>query len=222
MNRDKLRKDFERENDAEPIGKAYEWSHDAPVGSLAYVEHLEDMVMELTPTRVIVIAAMDVNKGIGLDNDLPWHLPNDMKFFKERTRGSTVVMGRKNWESIPAKFRPLPGRKNIVISMNSEYEVPNGVDVFDWNHFRYSVLPTLKGDVYIIGGAQIYEAALEAGVVDEMLLTHVDAIVKADIHFPTKHTLGFTRKEKILTQSPDEKHKYGFETFRYVKSDYEI
>ncbi|NNK80675.1 MAG: hypothetical protein HKO93_04180 [Flavobacteriales bacterium] len=66
--------------------------------------------------EVIIIVAATRNRVIGKDNDLPWHLPVDMKFFKETTKGFPVIMGRKNFESIPHKFRPLPGRKNIVVT----------------------------------------------------------------------------------------------------------
>src|SRR5690554_7624901 len=75
--------------------------------------------------KCALIVAMGKHREIGKDNDLLWKLPRDMKFFKETTLGHTVVMGRKNWESIPEKFRPLPNRKNIVVSRNPDY-IPEG------------------------------------------------------------------------------------------------
>jgi len=75
---------------------------------------------------VSIMVAATTSMVIGKDNDLPWHLPSDMKYFKEVTRGKTVIMGRKCWESIPAKFRPLPNRTNVVITRNKDY-VAEGV-----------------------------------------------------------------------------------------------
>ncbi len=67
-------------------------------------------------TKVSLIVAMDRNRGIGRDNDLMWHLPNDMRFFKETTENQIVVMGRKNYDSIPEKYRPLPNRENVILT----------------------------------------------------------------------------------------------------------
>ena len=71
-----------------------------------------------------LIAAVARNRVIGKDNQLLWHLPGDMRHFRETTRGKPVIMGRKTWESLPEKFRPLPGRQNIVVSRNPAYAAP--------------------------------------------------------------------------------------------------
>ena len=76
---------------------------------------------------IIIIVAYDLNRLIGADNTLIWHIPDDLKRFKELTMGNICVMGRNTWESIPEKFRPLAGRKNIVVTSNANYEVPEGV-----------------------------------------------------------------------------------------------
>ena len=68
-----------------------------------------------------IIVAVAGNRAIGKDNQLLWHLPEDMRYFRETTRGKPVIMGRKTWESLPEKFRPLPGRRNIVVSRNPDY-----------------------------------------------------------------------------------------------------
>ena len=75
--------------------------------------------------KVSLIVAMDLERGIGRDNDLMWHLPNDMKFFKETTQEQIVVMGRKNYDSIPEKFRPLPKRENVILTRNTDFEAPD-------------------------------------------------------------------------------------------------
>ncbi|HRH74238.1 MAG TPA: dihydrofolate reductase, partial [Zoogloea sp.] len=76
-----------------------------------------------------LIAACGRGRVIGIDNRLPWHLPEDMKFFRETTRGKPVIMGRKTWESLPDAFRPLPGRLNIVVSRNAGFQAAGGTVV---------------------------------------------------------------------------------------------
>ena len=73
---------------------------------------------------VSAIAALAANRVIGKDKDLPWHLPDDMKFFMQTTSGHHVIMGRRNYESLPAKYKPLPNRTNIVLTRQSDYEAP--------------------------------------------------------------------------------------------------
>ena len=80
--------------------------------------------------KVSLIVAVDAESGIGKDNDLMWHLPEDMKFFKDKTSGQIVVMGRKNYESIPKRFRPLPNRDNVVLTKNKDFEA-EGCKVFN-------------------------------------------------------------------------------------------
>ncbi len=129
---------------------------------------------------VSLIAAVARNRAIGKDNQLLWHLPEDMKHFRETTRGKPVIMGRKTWESLPESFRPLPGRKNIVVSRNPAYEAP-GANVAA----SLEAALALVGDapeVFVIGGEQIYRAALE--FCDRLYLTEVDISPEADAFFP--------------------------------------
>lgn len=130
--------------------------------------------------KVILVAGVAKNGCIGKDGHLPWHLPEDMKHFKELTMGKTVVMGRKTWESLPEKFRPLPDRKNIVITRQEDYSVPEGVvvssdlgDILDL-HF--------DEDICVIGGAEIYKLALPRAT--DLELTEVDQEVEGDVFFP--------------------------------------
>ena len=78
-------------------------------------------------SNISIIVAASTNLVIGNGNELPWHLPTDLKYFKEMTKGKTVIMGRKCWESIPEKYRPLPGRKNIVITRNHNYKAVGAI-----------------------------------------------------------------------------------------------
>ena len=167
--------------------------------------------------KVGLIVAMDSKNGIGKNNDLMWHLPNDMKFFKETTTGHIVEMGRKNFESIPEKFRPLPNRENVVLTRNVDYTA-EGVKVF---HSLREVITFYENEdnrtVFIIGGGEIYKEALRIDCVDEMYVTHVDKSFDADTFFPeiinTKWSI-----ETIQTQLADEKHEAGFSIKKYTKN----
>ena len=127
-----------------------------------------------------LIAACARGGVIGVENRLPWHLPEDMKFFRETTRGKPVIMGRKTWESLPAAFRPLPGRLNIVVSRNPGFEAPGASVV--------ASLPealAAAGDAeiaFVIGGAELYRQALP--LADRLVLTEIDQPYEGDAFFP--------------------------------------
>jgi dihydrofolate reductase len=126
-----------------------------------------------------LIAAVARNGVIGLDNRLPWHLPADLRHFKMLTTGRTVIMGRKTWESLPDKFRPLPGRQNIVVTRNAGYAAEGAVVVSSLP----AALAAAKGDeAFVIGGAELYQAALP--LADRLQLTEIDADFDGDTHFP--------------------------------------
>jgi dihydrofolate reductase len=122
-----------------------------------------------TPTRLHLIFARAANGVIGKDNALPWHLPEDMAHFKRTTLGCPVIMGRKTWDSLPARFRPLPGRLNIVVSRDAQWQADGAARA---GSLEESVALCPPGaDAWVIGGAQIYAAALhlaESAVVTEI------------------------------------------------------
>jgi dihydrofolate reductase len=121
------------------------------------------------------------NLVIGKGNDLPWHLPEDLKHFKELTLGKTVVMGRKTYESIVARLnKPLPGRKNVVITRQENYKVPEGVLVFKSLEDAFQELSA--NDICVIGGAEIFKLALPFAKVLE--ITHVHGNYEGDAFFP--------------------------------------
>ena len=125
---------------------------------------------------VKIIAAIGRNRELGADNALLWSLPGDMKFFRETTRGAAVIMGRLTFESIG---RPLPKRRNIVITSNPGYR-PEGVEVCA---SLEDALSLAGGDAFIIGGARVYADAL--GLADELILTEIDnSYPGADVFFP--------------------------------------
>ncbi len=168
--------------------------------------------------KVALIVAMDQERGIGKNNDLMWHLAADMKFFKETTSGQIVVMGRKNYDSIPERFRPLPNRENVVITRNTDFKAENCLvfhsieDVFA--HYQDENERT----VFIIGGGEIYNLALATNRVDEMYITHVAATYHADTFFPI---FDVTKWEQtvVLSHLKDEKNEADFEVKKYVRRD---
>ncbi len=122
---------------------------------------------------IALIAAISENNCIGKSGTLPWYIPEDLKRFKNITTGHTVVMGRKTWESIPEKFRPLPNRKNIVITRNTDYPVPEGVILY---HSVEEVLKHEEGDIMVIGGAEIYAQSI--GHADMLYITHIRTVIE--------------------------------------------
>jgi len=163
---------------------------------------------------VKLIVAKGANDVIGKDNDLIWHLPADMRFFKETTIGHIVIMGRKNWESIPQKFRPLPQRINAVISRNNFLD--NGCTTFESieNAIDFYKKTELTKDIFIIGGGQIYRHTIENNLVDEMLVTQVEKDFEGDTWFP-KIDENKWEKELVLEHQKDEKNLFDFSVWRY-------
>jgi dihydrofolate reductase len=125
----------------------------------------------------LVVAYAEGNRVIGRDGGLPWHLPSDMRHFRELTTGGTVVMGRKTWASIPEKFRPLPGRRNIVLS-HARPELP-GADVFA---SLPAALAAAEDECFVIGGGTTYAEALPRA--SRVYATEVEGAVDGDTFFP--------------------------------------
>nr|WP_027963330.1 dihydrofolate reductase [Halalkalibacillus halophilus] len=123
-----------------------------------------------------LIVAMDEKRVIGFENKMPWHLPNDLKYFKRQTEGSTVIMGRKTFESIG---KPLPNRQNVIMTRNKNYE-QNGCKVIhkweDIDHLRN------EEESFIIGGAELFKHAID--IVDRMYITIIHNTFDGDTYFP--------------------------------------
>ena len=166
--------------------------------------------------KVSLIVAVDAESGIGKDNDLMWHLPEDMKFFKDKTSGQIVVMGRKNYESIPKRFRPLPNRDNVVLTKNKDFEA-EGCKVFNsLNECLIDYENEEERTVFIIGGGEIYRLALEEGVVDEMFITHINKAYGADTFFP-QFDASKWEVSNLFEQPIDERHDASFTVKQYLK-----
>ncbi|QQR54843.1 dihydrofolate reductase [Candidatus Peregrinibacteria bacterium] len=137
-----------------------------------------------------IISALDKNRGIGKNNSLPWHLPADLKHFKETTIGGTVIMGRKTWESIPEKYRPFKERLNIVIS-RGELVLPEGVllahsldEALELAEAHVQKEDGHKRKAFIIGGATLYTEAIQHSACEELLLTELEGSFDCDAFFP--------------------------------------
>lgn len=130
---------------------------------------------------ISIIAAVAKNNCIGKANDLPWYIPEDLKRFKELTTGKTVLMGSKTYESIVKRLgKPLPNRKNIVVSSDPNYKVAEGVLLY--NSLDKAIETHKNEDLFIIGGASIYQQTI--GKTDKLYITHVDKNVDGDAFFP--------------------------------------
>lgn len=144
--------------------------------------------------KLSLIAAVARNGAIGKDNALLWRLPEDLKFFKRTTLGCPVIMGRKTWDSIG---RPLPGRRNIVITRNTAWQA-EGAEVF---HDLASALAATADlpKVFVIGGGELYAQALP--LADELVLTEVDADFEGDTFFPDWDHRAFTEVSRESHQA---------------------
>ena len=131
-------------------------------------------------SEIVIIAAVAKNRVIGRDNQLIWNIPEDMAHFKALTAGHTVIMGRKTWESLPPRFRTLPGRRNIVISRQAGYAAP-GAELAESLENALKLTST-AATVFIIGGEQIYTQAM--AVADRLEITEVDLEPEGDAWFP--------------------------------------
>lgn len=127
---------------------------------------------------VSLIWAEAADRVIGRDGTIPWRLPEEQQMFKRLTMGATVVMGRGTWESLPASVRPLPGRRNIVVSRQPSYDAP-GAEVMSSIE---DALDDSAGDVWVIGGAAVYEEAMARA--DQVVRTRVHLDVDGETRAP--------------------------------------
>ncbi|PLX29085.1 hypothetical protein C0581_00060 [Candidatus Parcubacteria bacterium] len=154
-----------------------------------------------------LIAAIAENNCIGKDNKLPWHIPEDLEHFKQLTLGNTVVMGQTTYESIIGYLgKPLPGRKNVVLTRDKDFTAPDDVRIF------YSIdeaFEELKDEhVFVSGGASIYAQTIDK--VDTLYITHVHQTVDGDTFFPEIDM-------NIWKEAEREDHK-AFSFVKYIKS----
>lgn len=180
--------------------------------------HALSFIKKIKIMEVILIIAVAENGVIGVNGDLPWHLPDDMKHFRDTTTGHVVVMGRKNWESIPEKYRPLSNRMNIVMTRNIDY-IAEGADIAESLESAIAMAKSYgKEKVFIIGGAEIYKLALEANVVDSAIVTEVfTSNIEGNTRFHIwEYMTGWDEMNREIHLA-DDKHKYTFDIVVYKK-----
>jgi dihydrofolate reductase len=165
--------------------------------------------------KISMVAAVAANGVIGRDNDLPWHLPDDMKFFMTTTRGHFVILGRKNYESLPPKYRPLPNRTNVVVTRQPNYDAPNCIVLNSVETALQYAYKNQEQEAMVIGGSEIYKACLPYA--DRLYITEIDANIEGDVHFPA-----FDREEwnEVSRQHhpADERHAYAFDFVIYERA----
>ena len=157
---------------------------------------------------ISLIAALTKNRVIGKNNDLPWHLPDDMKYFMQTTKGHHVIMGRKNYESIPEKFRPLPNRTNIVVTRQKNFSAPNCIVVNSIEEGLQIAKANQEKETFIIGGAEIYNQGFSQA--NKLYLTEIQTSLEGDTYFPEFNKNQW--KEISRTHHlADERHKFAFD-----------
>lgn len=141
-----------------------------------------------------LVWAQAANGVIGVDGGLPWHLPEDLARFRALTTGATVVMGRATWESLPPAVRPLPGRRNVVLTRRPGWSAPGAVVAASLDA-AFEVAPA--GPVWVIGGASVYREALPRA--DRVVVTELDAAYDGDVRAPDLDS-----RWRVADRDPDE------------------
>jgi dihydrofolate reductase len=156
-----------------------------------------------------LVVAVDNNNVIGKDNKLIWHLPADLKMFKELTMGAPIVMGRKTFESIG---KPLPGRTTVIITRNPEYKVEGCIVALSLKEGLSMVGKEPK--VYVIGGGEIFKEAMP--LADKLYLTRIHHSFEGDVYFP-EVDMNQWEEESRQDFEPDEKNAFSYSFFCYRK-----
>ena len=165
--------------------------------------------------KISLIAAHAQNHVIGKNNDLPWQLPDDMKYFMQTTRGHHCVMGRKNYDSIPDKFKPLPNRTNIVVTRQQGFHAPGCITVHTIDQGLALAQGNGEAEVFVIGGAEIYQATLPQA--DLLYLTEIHAVIEGDTYFPSSDKADWSEKSRIH-HAADARHAYSFDFVVYERN----
>jgi dihydrofolate reductase len=158
-------------------------------------------MIQLTPRpRLALIAALDRHRAIGRNGDLLWREKQDQQHFRVQTMGCPVIMGRKTWDSLPARFRPLPGRRNVVVSGNTVWKAEGA----ERAESLQAALALVAGapKVFVIGGGQLYAQALPFA--DELVLTEIDtAFERADTFFPAfdRHAFRMASRDEHVAEN---------------------
>ena len=163
-----------------------------------------------------MIVAVSQNQVIWKNNKLAWNLPDDMSYFSNMTQGHSVIMGRKNWESIPKKYRPLPNRKNIVVTRNNNFRGKGAVVVNSIEKAIEESRVSEDEEIFIIGGGEIYKLGFD--YVDKVYITEIYANINGNTYFPKWNKSNWLEISRI-SHPKDEKHEFDFDYVIYKKSE---
>jgi dihydrofolate reductase len=161
-----------------------------------------------------LIAALSKNGVIGRNNDLPWKLPDDMKYFRETTKGHAVIMGRKNYESVPEKFKPLPYRVNIILTHQKDFVAPGCRVVNSIEDAVKAGEASDTGEIFDIGGAEVFRLGLP--LAKRMYLTEINAEVHGDVYFPEFDRTEWKELSRVAHPT-DERHAFAFDFVVYER-----
>jgi dihydrofolate reductase len=163
---------------------------------------------------VSLIAALAENRVIGKNNDLPWRLPDDMKFFMQTTKGHVVIMGRKNYDSLPPAYKPLSNRTNIVVTRQQQFQAPGCIVVHAIDEAFDIAREKNEAEVFVIGGAEIYRMSLPAA--HRLYLTEIRATVEGDTFFP-EFSRDQWKETSRVHHVADERHRFAFDFVVYER-----
>ena len=168
----------------------------------------------MTTTRINLILARAANGVIGANGTIPWHLPEDMAHFKQQTAGAPVIMGRKTWDSLPPRFRPLPGRQNIVVTRQAGWRAEGAQPVGSLRDALSLCEQLNSPDVWVIGGAQIYAEA--EPLAQRAVVTEIAREYEGDAHAPVLDSTAWRETQRESHVSAKEGLGYSFVTYERI------
>lgn len=164
--------------------------------------------------EIILVAAVAENNALGKDNAMIWHLPDDFKHFKNLTTGHFILMGRKTFESFP---KPLPNRTHLIISRNTNYQVPENSFVFQSIEEAIQFAENQNQEkLFVIGGGEIYKQTIDLAT--KLSITKVNGKFEADAFFPEINK-NIWKSVEVVHHKTDEKHKYAFDIITYQRNN---
>lgn len=162
------------------------------------------------------IVAVSTNNVIGVNNGLPWHMPTDMAYFRMKTWGHHIVMGRKNYE---AEGNALPGRKNIVLTRNNHYSIPDGIVVNKIDDAIEIARKSGEKELFIVGGEEIYKLSIP--FTDRVYLTKIHTEVNGDTYYP-ELDMNIWQQVSIDKRKADEQNLYDYHFIMYERKDNQL
>ncbi|HEX7864009.1 MAG TPA: dihydrofolate reductase [Variovorax sp.] len=168
----------------------------------------------MSKPRINLIFARAANGVIGVNNTIPWHIPEDMAHFKQQTAGAPVIMGRKTWDSLPPRFRPLPGRRNIVVSRQADWQAEGALRASSLQEALSLCESPEVGTVWVIGGAQIYAEA--EPLAQRAVVTEVARDYEGDAYAPELDPASWLETQREPHVSAKDGLGFSFVTYERV------